>query len=396
MKLLETYNFSVTQFPKKDGTMGTFAYIDPKKSTDDTMRVKDALKNFGARWDSIRKVWGWYLSGDQAKLQVQLQKMVYPAIEYLNSQETAPEGQDPRTAEQMKNEFNGLLGEIEKVINTPIGQPEPDTTPCMDEGTLKTRLEQFKQELVNSMSSEDFLAKLEPIIKFKNAQGHQLSLLNALLIWVQNPKAKMVKARTTWRDIYHKEVKPGARALAVWVPVTYEKQGDKRQAYFRVQKATEEFLASINKRSEAELTPGEKDKLRVIKKQARTNGSIKTFKLEYRYYDIADTVQIQGTEDVVGSMEGLDDIEWTDRTSEPTDMTVKIYDAMTQIIQEYGINLTYVDDLGGAMGVSKSGSIDVLKNSNKNAGAANTLIHEFSHEILHQKYLKAYNGGKND
>ena len=48
------------------------------------------------------------------------------------------------------------------------------------------------------------------------------------------------------------------------------------------------------------------------------------------------------------------------------------------------------------MGVSKSGSIDVLKNTNKNAGAASTLIHEFSHELLHQKYLRNANGGKND
>ena len=173
------------------------------------------------------------------------------------------------------------------------------------------------------------------------------------------------------------------------MPVTFKQQGngqDSEQTRIKVQRATERFLQQVKKNSVKDLTPGEKDQLRVQLNSVRQSGVIKTFKFKYCYYDVADTVQI----------EGIDDIEWTDRNSEPTETTVKIYDAMCEIIQEAGIKLSYVDDLGGAMGVSKSGSIDVLKNTNKNAGAASTLIHEFSHELLHQKYLRNANGGKND
>ena len=399
MKLLETYNITVTKIKKQDGTLSNYAYIDPKKSTDDTFNIKDGIKNYGASWNKFNKVWGWYLSSDPAKLQTQLQTMVYPAIEYLNSQETTPEGEDPRTADQMKAEFDQLLKQIDQVERTPIVNDE-GAQPIMDEKTLKTKLEGFKQELINSMSNEEFIQKLEPIIKFRQAQGHQLSFLNALLIWIQNPNAKLVKAKGTWEKIYNKQVKPGAKALAVWLPVTYKTKDEEEnpeQIKIKVQRTTERFLQQVKKNSVKDLTPGEKDKLRVMLNAVRQgSGVITTFKFKYCYYDVTDTVQIEGKEDVVGSMDNLDDIEWSDRTSEPTEMTVKIYDAMTEIIQEAGIKLSYVDDLGGARGVSKSGAIDVLKNTNKNAGAASTLIHEFAHELLHQKYIKNLDGGKSD
>lgn len=195
-------------------------------------------------------------------------------------------------------------------------------------------------------------------------------------------------------------MKPDAKALAVWVPVTFKTNNtpdeNSEEMRLKVQRATERFLANVKKNSTRDLTPGEKDKLRVMLNQVRQGGFAKTFRLKFCYYDVADTVQIEGKEDVVGSMKNVDDIEWTDRTSAPTEMTEKIYDAMIQIIQEAGIKLSYVNDLGGAMGVSKSGAIDVLNNTNKNAGAANTLIHEFSHELLHQKYLKSVKDNKSD
>ena len=56
---------------------------------------------------------------------------------------------------------------------------------------------------------------------------------------------------------------------------------------------------------------------------------------------------------------------------------------------EVTLEASFVDDLGGARGVSKSGTIEVLANQPKNAGMFNTIVHEYAHEILHQKYLKS-------
>lgn len=382
MKLFETYNISVKKVRKKDGTMANYAYIDPQKSTDNTIDIKDDIKNYGARWNSIDKVWGWYLSSDGGKLKTQLETIVYPAIEFLNSKETPGEN-GPRTAEDMKAEFNEVLKVIDDAINTPYEVPA-ESKPLMDEKELKDRLKAFKEELVTAMSNEEFLEKLEPIIKFRNANGHELSFGNALLIWLQDKQAKLVKARGTWAKLYHRTVKDDAPALFVSVPVN-----SKHTIYATKEEKEEckrEFLQKVGKTSVDELTAGEKDILRV--KLLQLNKDIFTsFRYAATYYDVRFTEQMEGYEDEVGSYETPEDVEWTDRDSAPTDLTVKIYDAMTEIIQEAGITLNYVEDLGGAMGQSRSGQIDVLSNSNKNAGAASTLIHEFAHETLHQRFL---------
>jgi len=390
--LNETYNISIKKIKKADGTSSNYAYIDPQKSTDDTRAIKDGIKAYGAKWDPKNYVWGWYLSNDPEKLQYQLNKFVYPAIEFLNSRETPPENGEARTADSMKTEFNKLLQEIDNFIVSPISEPE-EGRPMMDEETLKKKLTFFKEELVETMSSQEFLDRIEPIIKFRNAQGHQLSFFNSMLILLQDPNAKMCKNRKVWRKIYKREVLPNAPSLCVSVPdderrsVIYASKEEK-DAY------TAEYLKSLGKKSKEELTPGEKDILRVnllkLDKHPYTN-----FKYAYTYYDVRFTKNI-GEEDLVGNMDDIDKIEWSDETSEPTETTIKMYDAMLQIIPAAGIQLGFVDDLGGAKGVSKSGSIDVLKNTNKNAGAVSTLIHEFSHELLHQKYLQKSKNSNNE
>ena len=389
MKLFETYNIKVTKIRKKDGTLTNYAYIDPKTSTDNTMAIKDDLKKYGAVWNGYDKVWGWYLSPDQDKLQAQLEKLVYPAIEFLNSKETPPE-EGPRTAESMKTEFQQLLSEIDNALSSPMGVPE-GVTPVMDEATLKQKLKEFKEELVQSMTNEEFLAKLEPIIKFRKAQGHRLSFMNALIIWCQDRNAKLVKARGTWEKYYHRTVKPGAPALVVSVPVTT------KQTHYASKQEKEEyrqkFLAKLGKSSEEELTGGEKDQLRVGLLQLNYT-PFQSFEYKACYYDIRYTEQMEGYPDEVGGWDkDTEDIPWSDTTSEPTELSIKIYDAMLEIIQETGIKLGFVKDLGGAMGVSKSGSIDVLQDSNKNAGAASTLIHEYAHELLHQQWVKTSKAG---
>lgn len=386
MKLFETYNISIKKIRKKDGTMANYAYIDPEKSTDSTMDIKDDLKNFQARWNGVDKVWGWFLSSDATKLKTQLETIVYPAIEFLNSKETPGEN-GPRTAEDMKSEFNEVLKAIDDALNAPYEVPA-DSRPLIDEKTLKDKLKAFKEELVTAMSNEEFLEKLEPIIKFRNANGHELSFGNALLIWLQDKEAKLVKSRSTWMKLYHRTVKDGAPALFVSVPVN-----SKHTIYATKEEKEEckrEFLAQVGKSSVDELTAGEKDKLRV--NLLKLNKDIFTsFKYAATYYDVRYTEQMEGYDDEVGDPNGAENVEWTDRDSEPTELTIKIYDAMVEIIREAGIQLNFVADLGGSQGQSRNGRIDVLENSNKNAGAASTLIHEYSHEVLHQRYLSNRN-----
>lgn len=386
MKLFETYNISIKKVQKKDGTMANFAYIDPEKSTDSTMDIKDDLKNYGARWNGVSKVWGWFLSPDSAKLKTQLETIVYPAIEFLNSKETPGEN-GPRTADDMKSEFNETLKAIDDAINGTYEVPANVPTTAMSERELKDQLKAFKEELVTAMSSDDFLEKLEPIIKFRNANGHELSFANALLIWIQDKQAKLVKARGTWAKLYHRTVKPGAPALYISVPnnergsrVIYATKEEKEAC-------KREFLQQVGKNSVDELTAGQKDILRVRLLQLN-KPMFTSFKYVATYYDVRFTEQMEGYEDEVGSLDGAENLEWSDRDSEPTELTTSMYDAMLSLIQEEGIVVNQVDDLGNALAQSKSGQIDILRNTPKNAGGVSTLIHEFAHEVLHQRFLK--------
>lgn len=121
-----------------------------------------------------------------------------------------------------------------------------------------------------------------------------------------------------------------------------------------------------------------------------SGGNPKGFKLTPSFYDHRFTEPIEGKEDLAPSA-NTNDIEWFDDKSSSSEKTVALYDAAIEAIKSVGINVTFTNDLGGARGVSRSGQIEVLRNTKKNIGDFNTLVHEFSHELLHQRYLKARN-----
>ena len=131
------------------------------------------------------------------------------------------------------------------------------------------------------------------------------------------------------------------------------------------------------------------DKEVLDKKLSRTIPE--SFDLAPYWYDYRFTEQKPNTEDILGNPG--DDVQWFDDSGEETPELVKKIDATLAVIEDEGITLSFVDKIGNgnARGVSKSGSIDILKNQPKNAGMLNTIIHEFAHEILHQAYLKTKN-----
>lgn len=56
---------------------------------------------------------------------------------------------------------------------------------------------------------------------------------------------------------------------------------------------------------------------------------------------------------------------------------------LEDVIEEFGIELNSVETLGGALGVSRGGKIDVL-DSLDGAQRFTTLVHELAHELLHR------------
>ena len=383
--LSESYEWKVEKKINKSGQPYYIAAIDPSLSTDDTFAVKDKLKEYGAKWDGIGRRWYFILSSDPTNRQSQIERFVKPCVEYLKSVEKEPNGNDADA------EIRKILSQIDGVIASIDSQRSVEVQD-VDTKEIKDKLVQFKQELIESFKNNTFREKMAPIIKFRQAQGASYSLLNSILIMMQRPNAKMVKSAGNWRKA-NKEIKPGAKPICLWVPL-----GQRAHTPEENKKIEEDFFKKVSKlygreiKSKNELNIGDREKLeKKLKEVVATS-----FDLKPRFYDIADVTQMEGKEDLIGSVEGMDDVEWFDSQTPEDENSIKLYNAALATIQEFGINVSFVDDLGGARGVSKGGAIDILKDAPKSIGTVSTLVHEMSHELLHQTYLKNKGTGEED
>lgn len=383
--LSEAFEWKVEKKMNKSGEPYYIAAIDPSLSTEDTFAVKDKIKEYGGRWDNVNRRWYFILSSNPENRKTQIERFVKPCVEYLKSVEKQPNGNDTEA------EIQKILSQIDQVVAAIDSHPTTTVeVPEVDTKDIKDKLLQFKQELIESFKNNTFREKMAPIIKFRQAQGASYSLLNSILIMMQRPNAKMVKSAGNWRKA-NKEVKPGAKPICLWVPL-----GQRAHTPEECKKIEEDFFKKVSKlygreiKSKNELNVGDREKLEKSLKEVVAT----SFDLKPRFYDIADVTQMNGKEDLIGSVEGIDDIQWFDDQTPEDDKSIKLYNAVISTIKEFGINVSFVDDLGGARGVSKGGAIDVLSNAPKNVGTVSTLVHEMSHELLHQTYLRDKGNGE--
>jgi hypothetical protein len=316
------------------------------------------------------KTWGWFLGNNPERV---YREQIQPCLQYLESQ--AKVG-GRKSNEDIIHIIDTLIADLQsgQSTQTPTVRRTGDVTPPENRSEVMNKLESFKQQLINAVSNEDFKRLIEPIIKFKRAQGHKFSFTNALLIMIQDPEATLVKSKSRWAAM-NRNVKPNAPKLYAWVPVGNVRQVDKEAVKAR-------FLSAVGKQSVEELNPGEKEELSIQLKP--TNAA--SFNCVPCFYDYRFTEQMEGKEDLVGDPNA--EVEWYDDSGEETEETIKYVEAMKRVIQKSGVRIEGLDDMNGARGQSVGGRINVLNNTARNMGFLNTLVHEFAHEVLHQKYLK--------
>lgn len=369
--LNEEINYKIER--TKNGT--PIAYIDPKTS-ENVYDFKDIIKKYGGKWDSFAKRWFWWLSTDKTKTQQIINSQINPAIDELTRIET-PIG-DRRNSNDVKAQVAKMIEELDIIVSSPISKGDSSTP--ISEKDIKNKVASFKEKLINITSSEEFKLLMGPIIKFKQALGHSYSFGNTILIWLQDPEATMVKSKSRWAKV-NRRVKDGAPAIMLYSPVGLEPYTPEQKKDITVA-----YLKKWDVKTVKDLTPGQKEILSV----KLSGGNPKGFKLTPSFYDHRFTEPIEGKEDLAPNA-NTDNIEWFDDKTPSSDKTIALYNAAIASIKEVGISIGFVDDLNGARGVSTNGRIEVLKDSQKNIGDFNTLVHEFSHELLHQKYLKARN-----
>lgn len=393
--LKEAFEWSAEKRLNGGGQPYYVIFIDPELS-ENTYDYKSQICKFGGKWDNKRKTWYFPVSADPQKRDEAIRLKVKPCIEYLKSVEKTP---NDKTSDET---LNGIIKQIDELIDAIATTPNLTTevNTALDPQEIKDRLAQFKNELIAAFNNGDWKAKMMPIIKFRNAQGAKFSILNSILIWIQDPQATMVKTLSNWKKA-NRTLVPNAPAISLWYPIGKKLYNTKEE----IKQATIMYLAHFGflksftptdqeiEGAKANMTVGEREKLGRFLNTLDQSSGVK-FELRPLWFDIRYTKQIPNTEDLVGNPPDDEEIPWYDGVSKETDKSKNMYDAILQVIEKSGVQIEYESEeqLGGARGVSKSGTIAVLQNSEKTPGSVSTLIHEFAHELLHQKFLKSKEG----
>lgn len=373
--LNEAFNIKNGQIKTKDGRLRKIAYID-QATSENTFNAKDIFKKYKAYYRSDMKTWVWYL-GDNP--QMIYQNYIQPCLEELTKIED--KGQGTR-----QGQVTQIIDKLIKELSGNVASIDIPTAKNVTEALI-----QFKQDLMNCTSSEEFKKRMEPIIKFNQSIGHRYSFANSLLIWLQDPEATMVKSPTAWAKMNRIVTDKTSKPILLWRPDKEPLTKQQRDSIRR------NYLAAVGVKSVNELNPGQKEELNIqlsggkFKQNANGGNMYKT----YLAYDVRFTQQIEGKEDLVGSKENIDDIKWfSDDNSQNEHLTACI-EAGLEVIQDAGVKIEYEtrEQMGGALGMScGNGVIKLLADADYTISYFSTLVHELSHSLLHQGYVKKSKG----
>jgi hypothetical protein len=206
------------------------------------------------------------------------------------------------------------------------------------EDRFKKFVELLKSGVLNVKNSKEYQEYVQFQKRFRN-----YSFNNQILIFLQRKNASKVGGKNMWFRQFGRKIKPGERAIMIYAPIMVKQKED----------------GDI--RIGEDPTSGEPTK-------------VMRFRL-VPVFDISQTEPIPGREKEIP-----EEIQWYDDTPLDERMRV-IYDAVKQYASENNIKIDIKteDDLGGARGVSKGGTIELISEN------LSTLIHEVAHEMLHWK-----------
>jgi len=205
------------------------------------------------------------------------------------------------------------------------------------EDRFKKFLELLKSGVLNVKNSKEYQEYVQFQKRFRN-----YSFYNQILIFLQRKNASKVAGKNTWFRQLGRKIKPGERSIMIYAPI-------------------------MVKQKDGDINVGEDPTAGIKEKVMR-------FRL-VPVFDISQTEPIPGREKEIP-----EEIQWFDDTPLNERMRT-IFDAVKQYAEENNIKIDIKaeDELGGARGVSKGGTIELVSEN------LSTLIHEVAHEMLHWK-----------
>lgn len=226
------------------------------------------------------------------------------------------------------NEFNK-----EEASDSQIGEYSGEDL----EDRFKKFVEHLKSGVMNVKNSKEYQEYIQFQKRFRN-----YSFNNQILIFIQKKNASRVAGKNTWFRQFGRKIKSGERAILIYAPIMVKSRDE-------------------------DIPAGEDPTADVKNKVMR-------FRL-VPVFDISQTEPIPGREKEIP-----EEIQWYDDTPLDERMRV-IFEAVKQYATENNIKIDIKteDDLGGARGVSRGGTIELVSEN------LSTLIHEVAHEMLHWK-----------
>lgn len=381
--LREYYELAANELLKtKNGKGFKLVYVDPNLSTDSTFNNKELMKKYGMEYlpynryirnvKGVPQAWGWIIwDGSEQE--------VYPLIkkfaEEIGSQETPPEGGNNRTIEQ-------VLASIEQLKDI-IMQAQASDQVRIDGNGIIANAEEFKKKLAQGVGSRETMEALAELTRFRiemsKHRGHQLSLLNTILIFLQKGNATDVRSKGEWREMGYTP-KPDATQIVLAMPASFKK-------LFGAQydEVVRRFLEKEGVKAISELTPSQKRRLDRETKYPDPQGGFK----EYIAYDISDLIKGEGAEEFPEN-----NFKWYDADSDETNKERILINACIEFGKSIGVKsyeFVPVDTMGGSRGsASISGKVKIVDDK-KNHGLLSTVIHETAHQIMHWEVVSTTN-----
>lgn len=284
----------------------------------------DIAKTNLFRWDGILKRWISKQSFSPEEYNTQFPKYKKALLSLNKGYKSDP--------------ISELIDDIEELVHQPITEK------------LVEFLEDLKQKLKENKDSPELKAFIEFRSKFR-----RYSFYNSMLIWMQKPNATHVASASKWKKDFGRIVKAGEKGIQIFVPILSKKR-----------EATSNNIETEEQPSVDNL-PTVKQKEQYLRTRFKM-GSV---------FDISQTEQMQGKEEtsIPEAPKWFDEAPYDEKND-------VLFDALVEFSKLKGIKINFVNDLQGARGASKIGTIDLVGKD------ISTFVHELAHEIIHSRDIR--------
>jgi hypothetical protein len=190
------------------------------------------------------------------------------------------------------NEFYKYTLKVDELLND-LKDYKPSGLPEEEANEITRRVEGFKEKILNITSSEELQNIMKLMMDVKAAKGskYDFTPFNKMAIKMQRPDATIVANKHNWKEFYNRTIREGAKPIYIKAP-------SKKGFDTKIEK---DYLTKLGKKK-SELTGTEKAELYNLQGKRQKGNTAPNFHWT-DVYDVKDTVQIPGTDDVLGSAE---------------------------------------------------------------------------------------------